>query len=1462
MQVGLMAAASRRLVLCLVLCLMLLHPLTASAASASGDPGALGTVRDSQQISVPESNRAYAATTASAGTRPADENLAKAMQPALDAAFSGSTVALSGDITQTGNTLYSKGQLSGNDVAFQVEFSGLGVALKAIADYNNGPVFSGATLPGSRQASMQGLYLPDSILQQARLDLQTVTLSNGQPSVVTMGFQIAAGLKFLDDKGLLIELADATVGLEYNMDSNKVSGVLGGALRVGPASAPVTFSVRGSLGTDPKAFEIVGTAEKIDFVAMLKAMSPKGFGDLPVPIDALGQFARVDLAKLTVRPLQSSVNFFATSALAAVEISFKENEVYTSQPKADPEPLEISTSLTGSYAKPPQPPPPPPPSPDTPAVPAASPSTSGSSSNTASTGLTGGYTKPAPPPKDLPPAGQPAPPAPVSRRDMGFMLALQPLPTFKFASVVPDLKIVDQLNFVQGAIVYSTFRGEARPDTGLAAFRNWSPTTLISPGLTVLVVADIKDLRQAKLDRALAGSGIGGKVANSFLDTAQVIVDASPVKQLIFRANVPKQISSLSLDLLATLATPRIGGVLDFRDLSISIKPLAMTVNIGGTIDMKLPKAVTSAERLIFTGGFGYEMPTTGVVSGAMKSEITDLFGVKGLRIGRAGFSAGLNFEADGIPIPDNMQIVGGLGLSFGRDRVVFDDASFALGFDINKPENLALVFNLDSLSWQNLITGFAGKNVLDRFDRTPGLKQILKTDLQDLQFQLALPGFTFVSPTGYSFTGTRIAGRGRIAGIGGRFDIAVESLQNPLVAEVELDKIKLPKIAGFETFVLSSFDGKGGPHASVNLTMANIGTGLQQPLVAIDGDLILLGSRSRTRIEFSGSEFSGATEGQIYGVLDGKLEFSGPSFENPLDSIKVKASLDVDKVGKKIMGVATRVASLGTVAVKLKSITFEGTLGALQAGAKAKVVIHINPPGGDSFDRTISVNIDAKDAANLIEDIGKQVGEEIKKITLVAVKAVAGAAGDVWEVVSGGPKVWGKTAAQIFAAVEDAFDPDDRKRLKLDGPQFRVAVQSTGNLMVPIGLDGKSGIRTMKSRGAAYFEETWQLVPSEEDGQFYLVSAWDGQDLNVKESSKLEGAQILLQKHKKKDKANEKLSVIPVEGQDGWVLLQFKHSGMYVSVNANGELVQSENTGPASMWKFSDAGMKYWGGAGPAPTPEQVAASVIVFQKENFTNAWLALHEGDNALGVPFANDVASIRVPKGYLVTLHDKFECTGKSSDLRLVTDANSIRGSGLQNDIACITVQRGALPADYIVRIFVQSNYGGVSRDLGEGKFPLDDTFRNRVNSLQVKPGYQATLHDKDDCSTGPKSLVVTSERPALAGTGLTDDVACVVVGRASAPAPAAAAAAPTVPVVVVYADPDFGGASQSMKVGKFVLSDALKNKVSSIRVPAGMRAVLFDKDDCASGSSLPVTADLPNLKGTGLDDDVACVIVSQ
>ena len=49
----------------------------------------------------------------------------------------------------------------------------------------------------------------------------------------------------------------------------KLSGILAGSLLAGPKRSPVKFSLSGELGKDPRDFELVATAEKINAIQMV-----------------------------------------------------------------------------------------------------------------------------------------------------------------------------------------------------------------------------------------------------------------------------------------------------------------------------------------------------------------------------------------------------------------------------------------------------------------------------------------------------------------------------------------------------------------------------------------------------------------------------------------------------------------------------------------------------------------------------------------------------------------------------------------------------------------------------------------------------------------------------------------------------------------------------------------------------------------------------------------------------------------------------------------------------------------------------------------------------------------------------------------------------------------------------------------------------------------------------------------
>lgn len=130
-------------------------------------------------------------------------------------------------------------------------------------------------------------------------------------------------------------------------------------------------------------------------------------------------------------------------------------------------------------------------------------------------------------------------------------------------------------------------------------------------------------------------------------------------------------------------------------------------------------------------------------------------------------------------------------------------------------------------------------------------------------------------------------------------------------------------------------------------------------------------------------------------------------------------------------------------------------------------------------------------------------------------------------------------------------------------------------------------------------------------------------------------------------------------------------------------------------------------------------------------------------------------------------------------------------------------------------------------------------------------------------TAPKKAATKKTATTTAAKPIT------VVTPATATSPATVTTAvPVTPVVTktgtlvgFYADPQFKGKSVFLGAGKKSLKGTVvANSVSSIKVPAGMRVVAYDKKDC-TGKSLTFTSDVSTLKGVGLNDDIACVDIT-
>lgn len=81
-------------------------------------------------------------------------------------------------------------------------------------------------------------------------------------------------------------------------------------------------------------------------------------------------------------------------------------------------------------------------------------------------------------------------------------------------------------------------------------------------------------------------------------------------------------------------------------------------------------------------------------------------------------------------------------------------------------------------------------------------------------------------------------------------------------------------------------------------------------------------------------------------------------------------------------------------------------------------------------------------------------------------------------------------------------------------------------------------------------------------------------------------------------------------------------------------------------------------------------------------------------------------------------------------------------------------------------------------------------------------------------------------------------------------------------VTLYADPEYKGKSVFYTVGRKSLDGTpLANAVSSVQVPQGLKLVAYDKKDC-TGKSITLKSNTPDLKKVGLNNDIACVDISE
>jgi hypothetical protein len=260
----------------------------------------------------------------------------------------------------------------------------------------------------------------------------------------------------------------------------------------------------------------------------------------------------------------------------------------------------------------------------------------------------------------------------------------------------------------------------------------------------------------------------------------------------------------------------------------------------------------------------------------------------------------------------------------------------------------------------------------------------------------------------------------------------------------------------------------------------------------------------------------------------------------------------------------------------------------------------------------------------------------------------------------------------------------------------------------------------------------------------------------------------------------------------------------------------------------------------------ERVAAPtdrVTFFGAADFQGVRHELGEGRYAQHVHFDFTPFSVRIPSGMGVQL---IFPTGPA--MTLSGDRNWLPPDRMFLPFQAVVTDHRLQST---VVAYTEAGHMGAAARLGVGAFNVDRLpfGDNRIHSLTISAGHRVVLFEDPNFSGASVTFASsTSNLGSLAGK-----ISSLRVEAIDVPAGA--------PQVTVFEDPDYGGASKALLVGRHELAGlgVRNDAISSIRVPAGLVAVLFEHAGFA-GKSVELTADSPHLGG--FNDRTSSVIVGK
>jgi hypothetical protein len=240
-----------------------------------------------------------------------------------------------------------------------------------------------------------------------------------------------------------------------------------------------------------------------------------------------------------------------------------------------------------------------------------------------------------------------------------------------------------------------------------------------------------------------------------------------------------------------------------------------------------------------------------------------------------------------------------------------------------------------------------------------------------------------------------------------------------------------------------------------------------------------------------------------------------------------------------------------------------------------------------------------------------------------------------------------------------------------------------------------------------------------------------------------------------------------------------------------------------------------------------------VTLYQDNFAGNSFSVRVGRCNLGdFKIENDeLSSVKLMPGMWVLLFENDSYQGKS--LLITQDASTefLQTHGFDNMTSSLVVgdSRSPLP----VATLYQDDFTGRSKKLTPGEYdsPLVEIGNNALSSIEIPRGLRVTLFENDHFD-GRKMILYKSEGTDFFNQHSFNDLTSSIIVEMVDPRNL---------VVTLYVD-SFKGFAQDLPPGKYRGQDLyVSTDISSVRVPSGMRATLYEHDDF-TGRSVTIDRD--------------------